>query len=517
MTPTFCRVAGIAPPALAGVDLLQPVIDKAGELLGPEHAERVLVYAPDAIGRRFLEARPQMMKRLAAASDVAVPLRAVLPAKTPVCFASMFTGLPPEGHGITGFRRPVFKCDTLFDALLRAGRRVAIVAVKGSSIDSIFRERELDYFSETYDPEVTARVLELLQADRHDFILAYHQEYDDLLHATAPDSPEAEAAAGRHVEAFMLLCQATDEHWSRHSRVLAFTPDHGAHNDPVTGKGAHGDDVPEDTELIHYWRIRPAAPEGQTERFAGAWDDAADTWEEFVETGQDWYRLHLHGPALLAAVGEVRGRRVLDLGCGQGYFTRRLAEAGARVTGVDLSEKQLGHALKHEQALPLGIEYRRLDAASVADEWPEGRFDLVTACMSLHDMPDPGRTLKAAFRVLASGGRLVFSAPHPGMDVPVRAWEKDNEGRKVAYKFSRYFDEGPTLCHWYMARLNRYWSTPFFRLTIDGWSRLIADAGFLIRRIYEPRPTAEEVERCPEIDDCVDFPSFVIFDLVKPT
>ena len=49
-----------------------------------------------------------------------------------------------------------------------------------------------------------------------------------------------------------------------------------------------------------------------------AWDSAADAWEEFVESGADYYRTELHGPALLAVCGDVSGLRVLDVGCGQG-------------------------------------------------------------------------------------------------------------------------------------------------------------------------------------------------------
>src|SRR5258706_14345046 len=54
-------------------------------------------------------------------------------------------------HGIKRYERPVLSCDTIFDALARAGKKVAIVAVRDSSIDLIFRERPIDYFSPTYD------------------------------------------------------------------------------------------------------------------------------------------------------------------------------------------------------------------------------------------------------------------------------------------------------------------------------------------------------------------------------
>jgi hypothetical protein len=222
--------------------------------------DRVLVYAPDAIGRVFLDNHPEMKKRLVAASDVQIELRSMTPPKTPVCFASMFTGAPPEVHGIRKYERPVLTCDTLFDALAWAGKRAAIVAVKGSSMDIIFRSRPIDYFTEDYDPQVTERALELVRDGNHDFIVAYNQEYDDTLHRTRHDGPEALAAAKRHVETFVRLSQATEEHWAGYNHALLFTPDHGAHFDVVKGLGDHGDDIPEDMDVLHFWRVRPAAP-----------------------------------------------------------------------------------------------------------------------------------------------------------------------------------------------------------------------------------------------------------------
>jgi hypothetical protein len=187
-----------------------------------------------------------------------VQLRAELPSKTPVCFASMFTGAAPAAHGIRQYDKPVLTCDTLFDTLLSAGRRVAIVAVKDSSIDLIFRQRELDHFSEDYDPEVTARTLALLEQNEHHFILAYHQEYDDTLHRTTPFGAEALEAARRHVAAFAELADAARECWRDHSHAIAFTPDHGAHIDPESGQGTHGLDLPDDLDVWHYWGLGAA-------------------------------------------------------------------------------------------------------------------------------------------------------------------------------------------------------------------------------------------------------------------
>jgi hypothetical protein len=174
-----------------------------------------------------------------------------------VSFASMFTGAAPEQHGITKYEKPVLQCDTVFDALARAGRRVAIVAVKGSSVDTIFRGRNVDYFSEDYDPQVTARTEALLKEGVHDVVLAYLQEYDDTLHRTTPFSPDALQAMRNNIAAFDHLCTILDRAWARHDRAILFCPDHGGHIDADTGRGTHGSPSPDDLEVLHFLGLRP--------------------------------------------------------------------------------------------------------------------------------------------------------------------------------------------------------------------------------------------------------------------
>jgi hypothetical protein len=172
----------------------------------------------------------------------------------------MFTGAPPRVHGITVYQKPVLTCDTLFDALIRAGKRPAIVAVANSSIDLIFRDRQMDYFSERYDPEVTQRTVELLRAGEHDFILSYHQEYDDALHATSPKSESSMRAAGNHVSAFAALAETARSAWAEHDHAVVFAPDHGAHVDIETGAGTHGQDIPEDMHVRHCYGFAERSP-----------------------------------------------------------------------------------------------------------------------------------------------------------------------------------------------------------------------------------------------------------------
>lgn len=244
-TPDRCLEAGAA-----------AADERVTALLPPGGVKKMLIFAPDAIGQQMIGKLPGEFKKLEKAGFHKFPLRSVFHSKTPVCFASMFSGLTPEGHGIRQYEKPVLARKTIFDALPGCGVRTAIVAVKDSSIDLIFRGREVDYFSEPCDPDVTARALELINSGNHDCILAYHQEYDDILHDSDPWNNYAVEAVKGHLQAFEELYSAFDKKWAGLPRAALFAPDHGAHTDPATGRGNHGADIPADMDIAHFWRFR---------------------------------------------------------------------------------------------------------------------------------------------------------------------------------------------------------------------------------------------------------------------
>jgi hypothetical protein len=254
VTKTICDLFGIECENGSLEDSLEPVVENA-IALGIDRCERVLLYAPDAIGFQLCVAFPHVIVPAAKEASIVVRLESVVPPVTPVCFATMFTGQPPSIHGIRKYEKPVLRCKTLFDRLIDAGKRVAIVAVNNSSIDLLFRDRALDYFSERYDSEVTERTLQLLEADGHDFILAYHQEYDDTLHLTTPQAEAAIEAMQRHVASFVQLARAVDRSWGSYHRMIGFVPDHGGHIDPNTGRGTHGINTPEDMDVQHFYGV----------------------------------------------------------------------------------------------------------------------------------------------------------------------------------------------------------------------------------------------------------------------
>ena len=212
VTPTICKLMNIKQPAGSNVNVIESLIAKA-QAENISKIDKCLIFAPDAIGVHLYNKYSRLFDKVHESAPVRVPLYSMIPPKTPVCFASMFTGLTPQCHGINCYSKPVLKCDTIFDALIRADKKVAIVAVVNSSIDMIFRGRNIAYFSEDYDPQVTKKVIELLKADEHDVIVAYHQEYDDTLHKTELYSKDAIEALKNHINSFAKIADFFDRCW----------------------------------------------------------------------------------------------------------------------------------------------------------------------------------------------------------------------------------------------------------------------------------------------------------------
>jgi hypothetical protein len=253
LTPTICKLLGVSLPSLSDASPLDDVLVKGCLPKQDGFFERCLLFAPDAIGCCLFNSYPEIFEPVLQEAPFHVQLQAVMPSITPVCFASMFTGAMPEKHGLCKCEKPQLKCETLFDALVESGKRVAIVAVKGSSIDRIFRGRAIDYFSETYDDQVRSRTLNLIEANQHDIIIAYQQEYDDQLHQTYPTSQECLTALQHHVKSFQAISSAINQYWNTFNSILVWATDHGGHIDPETGRGTHGLDVPEDMMVEHFY------------------------------------------------------------------------------------------------------------------------------------------------------------------------------------------------------------------------------------------------------------------------
>jgi SAM-dependent methyltransferase len=249
------------------------------------------------------------------------------------------------------------------------------------------------------------------------------------------------------------------------------------------------------------------------------WDAAARAWAETVRSGGDINREAVTGPAMLGMLGPVEGKRILDLGCGEGYNARILARRGAKVVGIDASKEMIELARATEEEEPLGIEYHVADAARLPMLEDES-FDIVCAFMSLMDIADLDGALREVNCVLKRGGRFLFSITHPCFERfrDGLGWEKDEKEQKLYYKIDNYFDEGPkefvfTLGCGKVTLPGRMIN---FHRTLTTYFRALYKAGLVVTRLEEPRPSPEALVRYPQLEDLLRIPSFMVAEARKP-
>jgi len=126
----------------------------------------------------------------------------------------------------------------------------------------------------------------------------------------------------------------------------------------------------------------------------------------------DFKPLHDINPLRLSYIarlcGGLAGKAVLDVGCGGGILTEAMAHDGAKVTGIDLSDKALGVARLHQIESGASVDYRLMSAEALAIEAPAA-FDVVTCMELLEHVPDPASTIDACAKLVRAGGYVVFS------------------------------------------------------------------------------------------------------------
>lgn len=257
-------------------------------------------------------------------------------------------------------------------------------------------------------------------------------------------------------------------------------------------------------------------------KVAEYWEANAEAWTLQARAGYDIYRDALNTPAFFSMLPAVNGRNGLDVGCGEGANTRRLARLGARMHAIDIAPTFIRHAQAREDADPLGIVYKTGDGMNLPFEG--SCFDFVTAFMSLMDMPDHGSALREAARVLTPGGFLQFSILHPCFAPPYRKVLREEDGTVRSIEVGGYFDssEGQVDTWWFSTlpaeeRENvAPFRTPRFHRTLSGWVEILSEAGLVIEQFGEPSASAGMAQAEPVVADTRVAPLFLHIRARKP-
>jgi 2-polyprenyl-3-methyl-5-hydroxy-6-metoxy-1,4-benzoquinol methylase len=257
------------------------------------------------------------------------------------------------------------------------------------------------------------------------------------------------------------------------------------------------------------------------------WNEAAESWVKFVRSGKNYYSEYLNGPALNRMIGDAEGKKVLDMGCGEGYCSRSFAKTGAEVTGIDLSEALIKAAVEEEERNPLGVKYFAADAANLNMLESES-FDVVFCYMALLDIRNYEGAISEASRVLKTGGRFVVLIEHPCFTTSrvldgkvVGGWEtrvRDDGSKEYSYYWIYdYLRRHSYTVEWKHDRLTSSFVTTGFHRPLSDYVNALTKHGFAITGLDEPQPLEEGVRVHPPMKKHYRVPQSMVIEATKIT
>jgi ubiquinone/menaquinone biosynthesis C-methylase UbiE len=212
-------------------------------------------------------------------------------------------------------------------------------------------------------------------------------------------------------------------------------------------------------------------------------------------------------PTIRSILPDLQGKKVVDLGCGYGWFCRSAREQGAaQVLGMDLSEKMLGKA--KEMTEDPAIEYRQQDLEAL--QLPVASFDLVYSSLTLHYIEDLGKLFATVYQALVNGGEFIFTAEHPIYTAPKhQGWLVDEAGQK-SWPINGYQQEGRRISNWLAEGVIKQ------HRMLGTYINLLVQQGFTIRYLNEWGPSAQQIADNPALDEEKERPMIFILAVQKP-
>lgn len=181
-------------------------------------------------------------------------------------------------------------------------------------------------------------------------------------------------------------------------------------------------------------------------------------------------------PAVMNLWPDLKGKRVLDAGCGPGVYAEQILKRGAEVVAIDVSDRMLAHTRERLHGKPGKAEVRRINLELPLTMFADSEFDMVNAPLCLDYIENWDKLFAEFFRVLKPGGRFVVSTGHPSFDAEY-------------YQSNKYFEIEHVEADWkgfgVLVRM------PSFRRSMELHLMAFVTAGFVFDKIVEPLPTAD--------------------------
>jgi len=215
-------------------------------------------------------------------------------------------------------------------------------------------------------------------------------------------------------------------------------------------------------------------------------------------------------PYILELIGDVRGKKVLDAGCGGGFYSLWLSEKGADVLGIDGSEEMINIAKEKASRKMRGTKFLIGDITDLRIK--DGVFDLVFSTLVLMELKELDKGIGELVRVTRNGGDIVISVQHPILTAG--DWERES-GQKLFRKLDDYFMERELEAVWEDEKKERV-TFKYYHRSLQAYIRPFLERGCVLTHIIEPQPhKVYKIMNPREYEDTKRIPHFIVFKFRK--
>lgn len=231
-----------------------------------------------------------------------------------------------------------------------------------------------------------------------------------------------------------------------------------------------------------------------------------DEWIDKAQTND--FRMFYIMPYTIEKLGDVKNKCILDLGCGEGGYSRALAHKGAIVTAADCSEVIIEYARNKAKEESLRIDHYVLNANTLNDI-NDNYYDIVLCAMMLMDVEDLDGTLKEIYRVLKPNGKVFISILHPCFKGKETKWIKNNGSIEVL--ISDYHNPK----EWVGEIKGMNTPILYRHRTLSDYIKAFVENSFKIIDMNEPVPTEEQSRMSSRVAWLEKIPMYLFIELEK--
>lgn len=244
-----------------------------------------------------------------------------------------------------------------------------------------------------------------------------------------------------------------------------------------------------------------------------SWGHVAAWYSDMLEQGDDTYQEKVIKPNLLRIAGEGKGKKLADIACGSGYFSRAFTERGFSVYGADVGSELINEAKK----LSDKVEYIVAPADKLSYE--DNSFDVASIVLAIQNIENVKGTFQEAARIMKKDGSLFLVLNHPSFRIPkMSSWGYDEKEEKQYRRIDAYLSESKTEIDMNPGKKSGKQMTVSFHRPLQYYTKLLANSGFLIKRIeeWESHKKSEPGKRSVEENRIRrEIPMFLFIEAVK--